>query len=125
MNRSIIHIMNDTTIDPINAGTNPVITNPVTTIDANQKNRPFKIIPNNPSVRIFTGSVNNEMIGLINVFTSPSTNATNNAVINELTLIPGTIYAVASTASVSPSHFKIILIIKSKKCFVLQFFFLQ
>lgn len=108
-------MISDTTIDPISAGTNPAIVNPVTTIDANQKNSAFKIIPNIPSVSMFTGKVSNEMIGLIKVFTSPSTSATNNAVINELTLIPGTRYAVASTARVSPIHFKIILIINNRK----------
>lgn len=87
----MIHIIIDTTTEPISAGTNPVITNPVTIIDANQKNKPFRIIPNNPSVRRFTGSVSNEMIGLMNVLTNPSTSATSNAVVNELTLIPGTI----------------------------------
>lgn len=60
---------------------------------------------------MFTGSVRIEIIGLINVFTNPSTRATNNATTNVVTEIPGTIYAVASTASVSASHFKRILII--------------
>ncbi len=104
-------MMTDTTIDPINAGTNPVIANPVTTNDANQKNNAFNTIPNNPSVKMFTGSVKSEMIGLIKVLTNPSTSATNNATTNDVTEIPGTKYAVASTASVSANHFNRILII--------------
>lgn len=102
----MIHIITDTTTDPIRAGTNPVIVNPVTTNDANQKNNPFKIIPNKPRVNILTGRVRIEITGLINVLTRPSTKATNNAVTNVATEIPGTKYEVARTASVSASHFK-------------------
>lgn len=110
----MIHMINETTIDPINAGMNPVIVNPVTTKDANQKNSAFKIIPNSPRVKIFTGSVNNEITGLINVLISPIIKATNNAVTNELTEIPETIYEVASTAPVNASHFsKTLIIIKN------------
>jgi hypothetical protein len=50
-------------------------------------------------------------MGLINVLTRPSTNATKSAVTGDNTEIPGTKYAVASTAPVSANHFKIILII--------------
>ena len=107
----MIHMMSETTIDPISAGTKPVIVNPVITSDANQKNNALRIIPNNPSVKIFTGNVSNDTTGLINVLISPMIKATNNAVKNELTLIPETMYDVASTAHVSASHFKSILII--------------
>lgn len=107
----MIHMISETTTEPINAGTNPVIVNPVITNDANQKNNALSIIPNNPSVRMFTGSVNNDITGLINVLISPMIKATNNAVKNELTLIPETKYEVASTAPVNASHFNNILII--------------
>ncbi len=90
---------------------NPVITNPLTTNDANQKNNAFKIIPNNPSVSMLTGNVSNEITGLIKVLISPMIKATNNAVTNEPTEIPETKYDVASTAQVSANHLNKILII--------------
>jgi hypothetical protein len=107
----MIHMIRETTTDPISAGTNPVIVKPVITNDANQKNNALSIIPNNPSVKIFTGNVSNEITGLINVLISPIIKATNNAVKNELTLIPETKYEVASTAQVNANHFNNILII--------------
>ena len=110
----MIHIISETTTDPISAGTKPVIVNPVITSDANQKNNALSIIPNNPSVKIFTGNVNNETTGLINVLISPIIKATNNAVRNELTAIPEIKYEVARTAHVSASHFKSILIINKQ-----------
>lgn len=111
MNKSIIHIISETTIDPMSAGMKPVIVNPVTTNDANQKNNALRMIPKIPRVRIFTGSVKIEITGLIKVFISPRTSATKSAVTNDGTDIPGTKYAVARTAPVSASHFSKILII--------------
>lgn len=107
----MIHIISETTTEPINAGTKPVIVNPVITSDANQKNNALRIIPNNPSVKIFTGNVSSDTTGFINVFINPIIKATNNAVKNELTLIPETMYDVASTAQVNANHFNKILII--------------
>lgn len=92
----------------MSAGTIPAIVNPGTTTDVIQKKNAFNRIPNSPRVMRLIGSVNNFKIGFIEILMSPNTNATNSAVTNVGTPIPGTRYDAANTANVSPIHFKMI-----------------
>lgn len=101
INRLRIQVITETTNDPINAGINPAMVNPGTTTDASQKKNAFSMIPNIPSVIMLIGSVISFKIGLREILMRPSTSATNNAVRNVGTPIPGTRYEAASTAPVS------------------------
>lgn len=49
---------------------NETMWNPGITSASSQKNAPFKMIPNMPSVRMLIGSVRSEMIGLMTKLTN-------------------------------------------------------
>lgn len=103
----------DKTIDPNNAAKKPVIIKPVTNLAMSKNISALIINVKSPRVSKLSGRVKTNIIGRINMLTSPIINAANKAVEKPAKLIPGTTQAVKSRAAANSNHLTSILIIFS------------
>ena len=89
----IITLKIDRSIDPISAAPNPVTINPGTMYAVSISNSAFIMNVNSPKVRIFIGSVNTRINGLINTLINPITKAAIKAAPIPVIDMPGIIQA--------------------------------
>lgn len=98
----------DKTTAPKIAGSQPSIISPGTTYETINKTTALTTKVNNPSVTTVKGAVTKCNTGLIKVFTTPRTIEAKTAEVKLSTLNPGTIYAVASSATAFKSKARMI-----------------
>jgi len=111
----LVDVRNDPIIEYIilnkNAHQNPLIINPSTICEANNKHNVFIIIKNNPIVNIVIGNVNKIINGFTNILITTNVNAIIIAVLNVSIVTPGKRYAVNSNTKTEIVNLIIVFIL--------------